>query len=90
MATVAKRIVFMVFTNCCASDIGRAANKVSRQKFPPTARNKVEQIDLHQRQIQSLRVPIIWRERESRRSDWVRHCCHEASKADAEKEAHRR
>jgi hypothetical protein len=44
----------------------------------PAARNKVEQIDLHQRQIQSLGVQIIWRGRESRRSDWVRHCCHEA------------
>ena len=56
----------------------------------PTARNKVEQIDLHQRQIQSLRGPIIWCGRESWRSDWMRHCCHEADKADAEKEAHRR
>ena len=37
--------------NSCVSNIGRGANKVSLEKFPPTARNRAAQIDLRQNPI---------------------------------------
>jgi hypothetical protein len=50
MTAVAKRSLSTA-CNSCVSNIGRGANKVSLEKFPPTARNRAAQIDLRQNPI---------------------------------------
>jgi hypothetical protein len=66
MATVAERSFFMVSPIVVRPTSDKRQTRSAGRSSLPTARNKVEQIDPHQRQIQSLRVPMISRGRESR------------------------